>query len=165
MRGPFGWFLLAALCIALFFLLSNSHSDQTRIPFSTFREQLLAANVTQVEIDGDTLRGHFQKPVTLNTLAVTQFKTDLPPGVAAQWSFVDWLTANAHGATVNAENSQSLLLSIVVPLIPWLLIFGFIWFFVFRQLRKNNQSRLTPAPVYLVQPPDGTVPPPTLPGA
>ena len=37
----------------------------------------------------------------------------------------------------HAENNQNLLSTILIPLIPWLLIFAFIWFFVFRQLRNS----------------------------
>jgi hypothetical protein len=45
-----------------------------------------------------------------------------------------------------------------VPLIPWLLIFGFIWFFVFRQLRMQGVRGQQPTPVYVVNsagPPGG----------
>jgi cell division protease FtsH len=43
-----------------------------------------------------------------------------------------------RGATkVEAKNQSNLLMNILLPLVPWLLIFGFIWFFVFRQLRNS----------------------------
>ena len=35
--------------------------------------------------------------------------------------------------------------------VTWLLILAFIWFFVFRQLRKNAAAR-TPMPVIIVNP-------------
>jgi cell division protease FtsH len=38
---------------------------------------------------------------------------------------------------IKVENSGSILTNLIVPFIPWLLIFGFIWFFVFRQLRNS----------------------------
>ena len=50
------------------------------------------------------------------------------------------------------------LLNIVLPLIPWLLIFGFIWFFVFRQLRKSSVIAGAKPESFLFQP--GREPPP-----
>ena len=45
---------------------------------------------------------------------------------------------NKRGDTkVEAKNQSNLLMNILLPLVPWLLIFGFIWFFVFRQLRNS----------------------------
>ena len=36
---------------------------------------------------------------------------------------------------MDSKNQSNLLMNILLPLVPWLLIFGFVWFFVFRQLR------------------------------
>src|SRR5262249_59663679 len=44
-------------------------------------------------------------------------------------------TRNMAQATV--ENSPNWVLQVLPPLIPWLLIFLFVWFFIFRQLRNS----------------------------
>ncbi len=44
---------------------------------------------------------------------------------------------NRGDTKVDAENSSNLVTTILLPLVPWLLIFGFIWFFLFRQLRNS----------------------------
>ena len=70
-----------------------------------------------------------------------QFKVEIPAGNAQQWQMTQYLLSKANEkgrvTTLRAENSQSLVVNILVPLIPWLLIFGFVWFFVFRQLRNS----------------------------
>jgi ATP-dependent Zn protease len=59
--------------------------------------------------------------------------------MGSNWDFVRWLLENSRGtATVEIRNANNVLVNILLPLIPWLLIFGFIWFFVFRQLRKTS---------------------------
>ena len=54
--------------------------------------------------------------------------------------------------------SNNLLLNILVPLIPWLLIFFFIWFFVFRVLRRAQTTPAEPMRVIVVNPPGGQAP-------
>jgi preprotein translocase subunit YajC len=50
------------------------------------------------------------------------------------------------------ETSANLLVNVLLPLVPWFLIFAFIWFFVFRQLRRAQPGEPKPAPVYIVTP-------------
>jgi len=54
------------------------------------------------------------------------------------------LLENRHGAQIDVSNEQSLLTTIILPLVPWILIFGFIWLFVIRKLVKVRQ--VTPSP-------------------
>jgi ATP-dependent Zn protease len=55
-------------------------------------------------------------------------------------------------AEVRVENNPNLFVNLVLPLVPWLLIFLFIWFFVFRQLRKASPQPTKPMPVYIINP-------------
>src|SRR5207247_1206744 len=48
--------------------------------------------------------------------------------------------AKDRAIAVKVENNTNLILQVLLPLIPWLLIFGFIWFFVFRQLRNSASA-------------------------
>ncbi|HWB52929.1 MAG TPA: ATP-dependent zinc metalloprotease FtsH, partial [Tepidisphaeraceae bacterium] len=38
---------------------------------------------------------------------------------------------------IKVEDSQNQIVNILLPFVPWILIFAFIWFFVFRQLRNS----------------------------
>ena len=69
---------------------------------------------------------------------VLHYKTTFPQSYIPQQGFTEILkAAEGKNVKIEAENGGSLLMNIIVPLIPWLLIFGFIWFFVFRQLRNS----------------------------
>src|SRR5436853_7182689 len=52
-------------------------------------------------------------------------------------TWVWWLSLQSNIASLRAEDNANLVVNILVPLIPWLLILAFIWFFVFRQLRNS----------------------------
>lgn len=120
---------------------------------SEFMTQLQEGNVKSVTIDGERVRASLRKPMQIENLQASAISTDFPVGMTQQWSFVQWLLDHRNGAVVRTDNNQNLFLSIFMPLVPWLLIFAFIWFFVFRQLRKNAVNR-PPSAVYIVPPPE-----------
>ncbi|MGE5611364.1 MAG: ATP-dependent zinc metalloprotease FtsH [Bacillota bacterium] len=139
-RGLFGWFLFGALCIALFLLLQKQSGTFTPLSLSDVVAQGKVGNLKNVVIESDQIKGEFKQGVafanTPQPQPVTRFRADIPPG-AAQGPFLPWLLEHFSNADISAENSQNIIMTILVPLIPWLLIFGFIWFFVFRQLRNS----------------------------
>jgi hypothetical protein len=123
--------------------------------------------VRYVDVAPDQLYGEFNGPETVADRRVVKFRVPLPAG-AGNWSTIQWLLEHANGAGVGvADNGPNFVVNILVPLIPWLLIFGFIWFFVFRQLRKQSggsAGEVKPWPVYIVTSPDPIKPgahPPT----
>lgn len=106
--------------------------------------------MSRVTLDGDEVSGAFGTPVSLGGRSVLLFRTALPSGSAGNWLFTQWLLG--HGSvTVDVESSNSLVTNFVLPFIPWLVIFFFIWFFVFRQLR-SRPTAVTPMPVIIMNP-------------
>jgi len=137
-RGLFGWFLFGSLCIMLFLLLQNSRGGHVTLTIGDVLTQGEQGNVKEYVIEGDQIKGEFKTPVAfpgVQAQQVTRFRADIPPNSGPL--MLGHLMEHRNGAELRAENSQNLLLTILVPLIPWLLIFGFIWFFVFRQLRNS----------------------------
>ena len=154
----FGWILFITLAVMLFMLLQKPKTQYPTISLSDFRQQLEADRVRSVVIENDQLLGEFVQPQTLENQTVLKFRVILPQGTTAQWQFTDWLTTNRGNATVIAERNPDLLMNILVPLIPWLLIFGFIWFFVFRQLRSQKGKLGEPIRVIVINPNEMTPP-------
>jgi ATP-dependent Zn protease len=150
-RGWIGWIIFLIVAVLLFFALQKKPSTGAEIPISEFTTQLSSGNVSQVVVDGDTLRGRFVTPQALGSKVVKfdEFHSELPPGTSQSWTFIQWLLDHRQEATVRVENNSNLVANLIVPLIPWLLIFGFIWFFLFRQLR-THQPDPKPSPVYIV---------------
>ena len=153
-KGLFGWVLFIALAVMLFMLLNKPGGEYANVAVSDVFQQLKDGQVSYVSIEGERLVGEFRTPLALGQQGerVLKFQTALPPGSAADFATLRYLADNAQGAKVYVENNPNLLTNILVPLIPWLLIFGFIWFFVFRQLRRTAQRAPTPTPVVIVNP-------------
>jgi cell division protease FtsH len=137
-KGLFGWVLFIALAVMLFMLLQKGTTQYAQIPLSEFTSRLESDKVAKLTIDSDKILGEFRgNGEVIGDKTVGKFQTALPAGASATWEATQWILEHRGNAEVNVENSPNLLLNILVPLIPWLLIFGFIWFFVFRQLRNS----------------------------
>ncbi|HEX8521641.1 MAG TPA: ATP-dependent zinc metalloprotease FtsH [Tepidisphaeraceae bacterium] len=139
-RGLFGWVLFIALAVLLFMLLNKSTNTHYSIPVSDFESRLVEDRVKKISVQNDDITGEFRNPETIPGAPnpVTRFKVTYPAGTFGNGGpQFRWIMENRKTAEVQAENNQNLLINILVPLIPWLLIFGFIWFFVFRQLRNS----------------------------
>jgi cell division protease FtsH len=138
-RGLFGWILFIGLAVMLFVLLNQSGRGVPEIDYSEFESRLGGAEdkVASIQVEGDKITGEFTESVTIGPNTVKKFTTSLPAGSAASGQLINRILDRRGSARVDFENDQSLLLQILVPLVPWLLIFAFIWFFVFRQLRNS----------------------------
>lgn len=151
-RGLLGWVLFIGLAVMLFLVLQTKNSQWARIPLSEAYTQLEKGNVAEVVLDRDSLR--LRLIATTGNLNSVHCQADLPQGIGTQWSFVNWLMENRKTAVVRVDNNQNLLLDLLLPVVPWLLIFAFVWFFIFRQLRQSarQQQDPKPLPVYIVNP-------------
>ena len=134
-RGIFGWILFLALAIMLFILLKNGQSTTQDVSWSNFKEDYTHGRIRSVQLNSDELVGEYNPPVAQGQ--APKFRTALQPNMIDS-HLLEWLTDNRGLAEVKVSNSQNLLLQVILPFIPWLLIFGFIWFFVFRQLRNSG---------------------------
>ncbi len=141
-RGLFGWVLFVALAIMLVVMFNQHNKSSTLIPLSAFDARLKKDVVKYVLIEGNEVSGDFVRPETVEdstgqlVSGVVHFRTKLSTDSVVPWETIKYITDNAGSAVVTVQDSQNLLINILVPIIPWLLIFAFIWFFVFRQLRN-----------------------------
>jgi len=140
-RGLLGWVLFIGLAIMLFILVKGSNTTQTLIPLSEFETALNEDKVASLTIDGDEVRGEFSDERSIADFPdkIKTFRTQYPTGTLSGGGgvYLARLRDIPSSAKVVAENSQNLVVNLLLPLIPWLLIFGFIWFFIFRQLRNS----------------------------
>jgi ATP-dependent Zn protease len=150
-RGLFGWLLFIGLMVMLFVVLKRDQGKAYELSLNDLRSELDNGNLKSIVIEGDELSGQFVTPPS-STSGSARYRTVLPAGTAGQWTFVQWLLDHGKGANVVANNNTNLLAQFILPLVPWLLIFGFVWFFIFRQLRKSGTQPVRPAPVYIVNP-------------
>jgi cell division protease FtsH len=138
-RGLFGWVLFIGLAVMLFIILTSKTRGSTNIKISELRQQLENGNVESATVDGDTIRGTFRSGVTISgPTKITNFRCETPAG-SAPWDVTLWLLTEGKGGgtDVAAENSGNVLTQLLVSLAPWLVLFGFVWFFILRQLRNS----------------------------
>jgi ATP-dependent Zn protease len=143
-RGYFGWVLFLGLAVILFLLMSQRAPEARypRIALSELATRLEAGEVQSLVVEGDEARGRFVQPRTLPSgQTSSDFRCQLPEGAGGDWHFFEWLLEHRGEAEVSVMNSSTIVMNILLPLIPWLLIFFFIWFFVFRQLRNVGRSQ------------------------
>ena len=135
------WTLFVVVALLLFMLLSKQDSAYTKIPFSEFAEHLQKGRVSWVIIEAQEATGQFNSPQTVAGRQRLHFLTELPDSAVHDWAFAEWLMKNSGGAEIRYRSTHSLFINILLPLIPWLLIFAFVWFVVFRALRKAQEAR------------------------
>src|SRR4051812_13119665 len=99
-RKLFGWLLFVGLAMMLFMLLSRQDKTFKAISLDQFVEQLEAKRVLGLSRDGDEVSGLLRTPLNLpDGTRVTQFRTNLPAGMAADWGFVRWVLDKGKGTT------------------------------------------------------------------
>ena len=143
--GLVGWLLFIALAVLLVMLVQSRNQQRTDIATSEFIARFDEDKVAELRVEGDEIFGKFREKtkVTLpggGTQETIEFRTQYPNGAMANSAFVDLLNKKKT-TRINAENPNNFW-ALVLPLIPWLLIFGFIWFFVFRQLRSAGGANM-----------------------
>jgi len=139
--------------LLLFFLVEKVPAPvgQERFPLSDFRRELLDQNVATVVVGTGELHGTFRRGIVgPSGRAATAFGVDLPASLTENWEFTNWVLENGNGAQVSMRTNDNLLANILVPLIPWMLVFGIIWFFVFRQMRAQHRKQEEPIRVVVV---------------
>ncbi len=143
-RGLLGWFIFGALCVALFMMLQNKGGGYTRVSISEVMHEWKQGNVARFQLEGTEIKVDLREPSRFDagsgktTSLIKQVRAEMLPEMIGPIGTN--LAMDSKGAVLKADSGQNLLLSILVPLIPWLLIFGFIWFFVFRQLRNSASA-------------------------
>jgi cell division protease FtsH len=138
-RGVFGWVLFLGLAVMLFILLNQHKGQYYDTDLTTLDSQLDRHNIKSISIEGDTLKGEYKVPVTEPGKQPAElFKVEVPTNMTNSYEMVKDLVARSKGyGSVRAENGKDMLMSILVPLVPWLLLIAFFWFFVLRQLRNS----------------------------
>ncbi|MCC6239963.1 MAG: ATP-dependent zinc metalloprotease FtsH [Phycisphaerales bacterium] len=135
-RGLFGWVLFIGLAIMLFLLLQQQSTARTEIGASDFWHKLDRGEVVKLVIEGNEAHGELRE-----TQGTREFRVKLSNETVVsdrlQKEIRDRAVASGTNTRIDLKDSSNLFINILIPLIPWLLIFGFIWFFVFRQLRNS----------------------------
>ena len=145
-RGVFGWVLFIGVAILLFLYINNQGARVTDVnDINLFYAMLDDGHIKSLKIVGDDVYGEFDKDHAYHTQdgkTITSFKQSFPMAQTSQFEFLKKLVytdQNQRRAfTVANENSNNLLLNILIPFVPWVIVFVIIWFIFIRQLKNSG---------------------------
>jgi cell division protease FtsH len=142
--GLVGWLLFIALAVSWSCSCSGPQCP-CRHPTSEFWRVFHEDKVVELKVEGDDVTGKLVKDTRVAVGGgaqqnVTEFKSQFPMGFMAQSGFLELLKANKP-TRISAEEKNNFWISMFLPLIPWILIFGFIWFFVFPPAPRRRRGQ------------------------
>jgi len=136
-RGVMSWigFVLVALMIAI--VINSEYTPTYQITVDKFYQELGDGKYKSVTVSDDKIIGSYKEPPNIgNKKNVTRFTLAMKVNDPAEFTR-ELVEKFPNSAEIKYENSNPMLISMLIQLIPWLLIFGFIWFFVLRQIRAS----------------------------
>ncbi|HAE46130.1 MAG TPA: cell division protein FtsH, partial [Tistrella mobilis] len=125
------WVIIALLLVALFNLFQSPQSQgpSRQVAYSDFLNAVQEGRVTDVTIQGDTIRGHF------NDGSGVEFRTIAPPN---DNGMVERLReGNVRINVAPVEDNVPSLFGILISWFPMLLLIG-VWIFFMRQMQGGG---------------------------
>jgi cell division protease FtsH len=125
------WFLLGVLALNIVLgQLLPSGTTRLSVPYTFFRQQVTASNVTEVNAKGDVIQGQFRRPTKFENKGPEKGFETVRPVFAQDDELLKLLLAK--NVEVNArpiDEGRSFLATLLISFGPWLLFVGLmVWF-------------------------------------
>jgi cell division protease FtsH len=136
-RNLFGWLMIVALGVVVVVLISQAQNSAKPVTWGELVNHVKSGHVDPdkgIIIKEDRIVANLSADVP-NVPPSGRVMVKLPPGAAGA-PMVDRLLDQAPN-DIRVERSSGLLI-VILQLLPWLLIFGVIWFFLFRAVRSGG---------------------------
>ena len=128
------WVFVILVPVAIIQFSGKGSEAGPEISYSEYTAQLQRDNIDKVTIQGGrALTGDFKQGVQAKGRLVRKFKVLLP----MENSSDDLKELKAHGVQIQAEETRTSMMALLIGLFPYLLIFG-IWFFLFRSMQAGG---------------------------
>jgi cell division protease FtsH len=135
-RSVVSWLLLLGLAMVLVTLLQTKIAPAKKRSISEFYKLVENKQVASLVIKEDgTLRGTLTERLQGEEPDAPLYFEVEYPREAINHELIEKLTAALPDADVRAEKQNQFVL-ILLNMLPWLLVFAFIWFVIFRQIRN-----------------------------
>ncbi len=135
-RNIVSWLVLLGLAMVLVSVLSNQLAPSTTLSISEFETLVADKQIKTLVIKEDGMIEGERVPVEADPNTPLQF-TVIFPREAIDGEFVQRLVTGLPDADVKAEKPSQFLL-ILLSMLPYILIFAIVWFFIFRQIRNAS---------------------------
>ena len=138
-RGMALSFLMMALFITLMYILSDSSGRSGELDYSEFVNRVKTGRIATVDIAHDGAGNHTitGEAKDVNESGSTQFKTE----IILTDSLMQLL--EEHQVQVTIKRPRTLMVSILANLIPFLLVFGIIYFVFIRQMKNSGRGAMS----------------------
>ncbi len=138
-RGGMSWLIFLGLTLALVALLSKSYKKKTKLTITQFYTYLDNRQIESLTVKDGSVVGKLRSMTGQKPGSSPDFEVQFPRETTHSPEFIEQIRTkcNETETPMDYQTSDNLFLQVLLPLIPWLLIFGFIWFFVFRQIRNS----------------------------
>ncbi len=128
------WLLVGLLALTLYNTMSRQKDPTQEFSYTSFLTQLDAGNIGQVTVvDGKRLEGEFRTQVLQDSRPAKGFTVLLPFTNSEQLQ----TRLEESGVTIEAKESKTGLISILLNLLPWILIIA-LWVFLFRNMQAGG---------------------------
>ncbi|MDF7826299.1 ATP-dependent zinc metalloprotease FtsH [Pontiellaceae bacterium B12227] len=138
MRGLAISFLAVAVFLVVLQLLSGSSNTSNEMEYSDFVKAVKGGRITKVDIAHDGAGNHYvsgeSKDVNAGT---TQFRTE----IILTEKLMDLFEEN--GVQVKVKRPKTMLVSILANIVPFILIFGIIYFIFIRQMKNAGKGAMS----------------------
>ena len=139
-RNLVSWVVLLGLAMVLVALLNNQLLPTAEYSISEFDALIRDGKVKSLRIKEDgMIEGTKKAPLEGEPPgAPVAFRVNYPREAIDKKFLDDMVEAVRKGGGDVRYERQNQLVLLLVSMLPWVLIFGFIWFFIFRQLRSAS---------------------------
>jgi cell division protease FtsH len=139
-RNMVSWIVLMGLALLLVVLLQSTMLTPKDISISEFDALVRNDNVKEIVFKEDEYIEGTRRRLTEGEPAGAplEFRVSYPRQGIDRDFLKEMIVAVREGGGDVKYEKQNQFIILLVSMLPWLLIFGFIWFFIFRQLRGSN---------------------------
>jgi len=140
-RGLFSWIIIVGLGLMFLVMLNQSMAKAQKINISEFWTYVERGDVKAVTIRENSITGEYNEDKHPATAAPgnNTFEVDYLGAADKIEDIRRDLEAKGGGRVIiSSQGSNNIVMSVLITTLPWLLIFGIIWFLLFRQLRQTG---------------------------
>ena len=138
-RNMFGWLLIIVFGVMIFSMVSDMGLHIENIPYSEFEKRVQNGEVKEVTISGDHLTGEMKDEAMAGKDPKEKKKFEVVLLGPDPEGLTDLLRKN--GVLFKYER-PSTFVTILIGLLPWILLIGIMYFFIFRQFRGGGAGML-----------------------
>ncbi|UCD30700.1 MAG: ATP-dependent zinc metalloprotease FtsH [Planctomycetota bacterium] len=133
-RGVFGWVVFILFSLMLVTMVMNNRDKRNELSMDEFYRNLEEKNIKNMTIRTDgSVFGELEH--VKGKEETTKFEVDMPPALSHDRKFVEYVREKCPEAQVDYDSNSGYFYQVLITIVPWILVFAFIWFFLFRQLR------------------------------